>query len=111
MTMALTTTKIDELVPASDMLQMAHSEQFLRLPTADGDASPQTIRSYYTNAARFVSWCRENGIDPPTATDQDIRAYRGELVSVYAPAFGLPRAAQHALSGSSTCRLMDCASC
>jgi hypothetical protein len=44
--MALTMIETDELIPASDMLKMAHFEQFLRLHTADGDASPQTIRSY-----------------------------------------------------------------
>jgi hypothetical protein len=35
---------------------------FLRLHTADGDASLATIRSYYGNAAQFMAWCEEHGI-------------------------------------------------
>ena len=32
---------------------------FLRLYVADGDASSETIQSYYGNAAQFVAWCGE----------------------------------------------------
>jgi hypothetical protein len=35
---------------------------FLRLYVADGDASPQTVRSHYSNAAQFVAWCEEHDI-------------------------------------------------
>jgi site-specific recombinase XerD len=53
---------------------MADFGRFLRLHTADGDASPATIRSYYGNAAQFVAWCGEHGINPATATEDDIAA-------------------------------------
>ena len=37
--------------------------RFLRLHTADGDASPATLQSYYGNEAQFVAWCGEHGIN------------------------------------------------
>jgi hypothetical protein len=37
---------------------LADFGRFLRLHTADGDASPPTIRSYYRNAAQFVEAAR-----------------------------------------------------
>ena len=57
--------------------------KFLRLHIADGDASPETIRSYHANAAQFVAWCADQGIDPATANEDDIRAYRAALVGEY----------------------------
>jgi integrase/recombinase XerD len=57
--------------------------KFLRLHTADGDASPATIRSYHSNAGQFVAWCAERGINPATATEDDIAIYRRELVAQY----------------------------
>jgi site-specific recombinase XerD len=53
---------------------------FLRLHTAEGDASRATVRSYQGNAARFVDWCRERGTDPATATEGDVIDYRRNLV-------------------------------
>ena len=48
----------------------------LRLYVADGDASPETILSYYSKAAQFVVWCGEHGINPATVTEDDIATYR-----------------------------------
>jgi len=48
---------------------------FLRLYVADGDTSPETIRSYYGNAAQFVVWFGEHGINPATVTEDDIATY------------------------------------
>ena len=45
---------------------------FLRLNVAQGDASPETIRSYHAHAGQFVSWCGDHGIDPTTATEGDL---------------------------------------
>jgi hypothetical protein len=36
--------------------------RFLRLHTADGDASPATIRTYHSRAGQFVAWCQETGL-------------------------------------------------
>ena len=51
--------------------------------TADGDASPETIRSYYGNAAQFVAWCGEHGMNPATVKEDDIADSRRELVAQY----------------------------
>lgn len=59
--------------------------RFLRLHIADGDASPQTIRSYHANAVQFVAWCEGQGIAPAKATGGDILAYRRALVAEYQP--------------------------
>ena len=42
---------------------LADFGRFLRSHTADGDASPATIRSYYGNAAQFVAWRGEHDIN------------------------------------------------
>jgi len=65
---------------------MRDFDRFLRLHIADGDASPQTIRSYHANAAQFVAWCEGQGIAPAKATEGDILAYyRRALVAEYQP--------------------------
>jgi hypothetical protein len=65
---ALTTT--DRALTTTDV--MTAFGAFLRLYVADGDASPKTIRSYYSNAAQFVAWCGEHGINPATVAGDDI---------------------------------------
>jgi len=62
MTAALTIRQ-DQTLSTTDI--MTDFGQFLRLHTADGDASPATIRSYYSNAGQFVAWCIEHGIHKP----------------------------------------------
>jgi hypothetical protein len=47
---------------------MADFGKFLRLHTADGDASPAAIRSYYGNAAQFVEAARLEGLQPVLAS-------------------------------------------
>jgi len=54
--------------------------RFLRLYVADGDASPATIRTYHAQAAQFVTWCEERAIHPAQATEQDLIAYRKDLL-------------------------------
>jgi integrase/recombinase XerD len=71
-TTALTTT--DTALTTTDA--MTAFGAFLRLYVADGDASPETVRSYYGNAAQFVVWCGEHGINPATVTENDIATYR-----------------------------------
>ena len=41
---------------------MAGFDRFLRLHTADGDASSETIQSYYGNMAQFVGAARLEGL-------------------------------------------------
>ncbi len=53
---------------------------FLRLRVADGDASPLTVRVYYSHLRSFVEWCKQVGVDPARATEGDIEAYRRHLI-------------------------------
>jgi len=69
---ALTTT--DRVLTTTDV--MTAFGALLRLYVADGDASPETILSYYGKAAQFVVWCGEHGINPATVTEDDIATYR-----------------------------------
>ena len=57
--------------------------EFLRLHVADGDASEHTIQSYHSNAAQFVRWCQDEGLDPARATERDLIAYRKYLTERY----------------------------
>ena len=59
---------------------LADFGEFLRLNVAQGDASQHTVRNYHTQAALYVAWCQENGINPATATEDDLRSYRKALV-------------------------------
>ena len=59
---------------------LADFGKFLRLRVADGDASPATIRTYHSQAGQFVTWCRELGVNPATAVEDDVIAYRSFLV-------------------------------
>ena len=55
--------------------------EFLRIDVANGDASPDTLRGYRTQAAQWVDWCRSRGIEPAGATTRDVKAYRQQLVA------------------------------
>jgi integrase/recombinase XerD len=81
MTTTALTIRQDQTPTTTDI--MTDFAKFLRLHTADGDASPATIRSYYGNAAQFVAWCTERGVNPAVATEDDIAVYRRELVAQY----------------------------
>ena len=56
-----TLTTTDTALTTTDV--MTAFDASLRLYVVDGDASPETIRSYYGNAAQFVAWCGEHGIN------------------------------------------------
>jgi hypothetical protein len=81
MTQQALTIRQDQTLSTTDI--MADFGKSLRLDTANGDASPETIRSYYGNAAQFVVWCGEHGIHPATVTEDDIATYGRELVAQY----------------------------
>ena len=74
-------TTTTRTLTTSDLL--ADFGEFLRLHVADGDASENTIQSYHSNAAQFVRWCEDEGLDAGRATEQDLIAYRRDLVSKY----------------------------
>ena len=58
--------------------------RFLRLNTANGDAPPATIKSYWSNANQCVIWCVESGLNPALVTEDDILEYRRHLIDNFA---------------------------
>ena len=48
---------------------------------ANGDASADTIRGYRSQLAAWVNWCADQGIDARTATVDDVKRYREDLVA------------------------------
>lgn len=74
-----------ELAPQADYL--ARFADFLRLDVANGDASPATVRTYFAQVRQWVAWCEENGVNPGTATTEDVKRYRQALIEA-----GLARA-------------------
>lgn len=61
-------------------------EKFLRLSTADGDARPRTVEAYRAAIRYYAAWAAGAGVDPLSATHDDVLAYRGAMVGVYARA-------------------------
>ena len=59
---------------------LADFGEFLRLYTAEGDASPLTIKNYHAQAGQFVKWCDAERVNPARATEHDVIAYRKHLV-------------------------------
>ena len=53
---------------------------FLRLRVGDGDASPHTVRAYYSHVRAFSAWCDGHGIRPAGAMAGDLENYRRDLI-------------------------------
>jgi len=53
---------------------------FLRLSVAQGDASPETIRSYHAHVGQFVDWCTAQELNPAEASEETLERYRAHLV-------------------------------
>jgi integrase/recombinase XerD len=53
---------------------------FLRLDSAGGDPSPDTLRGYLSGAQAFLAWAASRCLSAGAATEDDVRAYRRELV-------------------------------
>lgn len=47
---------------------------------ANGDASPDTVRSYRGEVACWVAWCHSEGFDPAAVTANHVKLYRQALV-------------------------------
>lgn len=58
-------------------------EKFLRLSVADGDARPRTVQAYNDSIRYYGAWAAGGGIDPMTATHDDVLAYRTYLIGRY----------------------------
>ena len=59
---------------------------FISDEVAGGMASGDTARTYKRETQQFWTWCREQWIDPLTATRDDVVTYRRWLIERYAPA-------------------------
>ena len=70
-----------ELLRREDLL--AAFAAFLRLNVAEGDASAATVRTYWSQVRQYVAWCRERGLDPALASEQDLLEYRAWLAERY----------------------------
>jgi len=53
---------------------------FLCIDVANGDASPDTVRSYRSEVAMWVAWCASQIFDPATVTAMHIKRYRQALI-------------------------------
>lgn len=71
--------KPEEAAVSTDSLLDAFAV-FVHLDVAEGKASPDTVRGYFSQVQQYVDWCREAGVDPARATEADIKAYRSYLV-------------------------------
>jgi integrase/recombinase XerD len=49
---------------------------FLQFDVANGNASGDTIVTYWTQVRQYLEWCRESKIDPRGATRETIKIYR-----------------------------------
>lgn len=73
---ALHTSTIAEILE-----QFAHD---MRLDVADGNASPETLRAYWTDAHEHLQWLCERGSSPALADEDTLKEYRAHLVGKYA---------------------------
>ncbi len=62
--LALVPTRPPQTLSALD----AAFADFLRIDLANGDASEDTIRNYRCTVGLWAAWCREQSVDPATAT-------------------------------------------
>lgn len=77
----MTTTELTTQGPAELVADLHDAfAEFLRLYVAEGDASPHTIRSYFTHAKQFAAWCKDQGFDPRTTDEHTVADYRRHLV-------------------------------
>jgi site-specific recombinase XerD len=76
-TMAMIQTEKQTELAKADILDAFAA--FLRLNVAQGDASPETVRSYHAHMGQFVAWCGDHGVNPALATEEDLERYRAYL--------------------------------
>ncbi|MDD3295548.1 MAG: site-specific integrase [Geobacteraceae bacterium] len=60
--------------------------EWFRLDVANGDARPDTLDTYLNHLALWADWCRDRGINPASATPEDVKTYRQFLVTCEAKA-------------------------
>lgn len=53
---------------------------FMRKDVAQGDASPETIRTYWSLIKGFLTWCAQIDVGPGEITEEDVKNYRAHLI-------------------------------
>jgi len=76
----LAKTKKNNPIAAASLLSVF--ADFLRLDIANGDARPDTIRTYRAHVKQWVDWCYQQNLDPARANQHDVKRYRQHLVSL-----------------------------
>ena len=69
----------DVRLPQDELLR-AFAE-FIRLDVAEGDASPDTILNYWSQARAYLDWCYTQDVHPALASTENVKSYRRALVS------------------------------
>lgn len=54
---------------------------WLRLDVANGDACPDTLKTYRGHFEAWLSWCGKNAVHPALATVEDIKGWRQDLIA------------------------------
>ena len=77
---SLVTMPQARLLEAGPPLDMgAAFAEFLEIDVANGDATPDTVKSYRQEIKSFTAWCWSQSVDPRQVTRRHIEAYREEL--------------------------------
>jgi len=63
----------------SDIKKVA--EEWFKLDVANGDAREDTIKTYLSQVRQWFDWCEDQGVLPASAKADDLKRYRGSLVS------------------------------
>ncbi len=67
------------LLPTPSEMQKAFAD-FLALEVANGDAAPDTVKTYLGRLSHYLRWCSDNGISPALATPEEVKTYRHYLI-------------------------------
>ncbi len=59
---------------------MRQASEWFGFDVANGDARQDTIDSYMSGLKHWITWCKVANINPGTATKEDIKEFRKELV-------------------------------
>lgn len=58
-------------------------QRWMRLDVAEGNASPQTLRAYFSDVRQHLVWLAGEGMRPAEAGEEELKAYRAYLVERY----------------------------
>ena len=61
-------------------------ERFMRLSVADGQAAKNTVAGYRRSLRGYLNWCKENNVNAPKASYDEVQEYRNWLINRYARA-------------------------